>query len=127
VVWTAVAGAGVETLRALQKALAAASARLNYPADGKDYHPHVTLGRFSSPRGRRAGPPSSPDAGRTLARLIGHYRTWRAGPFRVSEAVVFASSLGRDGPVYAPLATAPLLGRNPAPRRLDAARPNAIE
>jgi 2'-5' RNA ligase len=110
VVWAGVTGAGVETLTALQAALAESSARLRYPADGKAYHPHVTLARF--PPGRKGG--HEPADERTLNHLLSHYKTWHAGPFGVTEAVVFSSSPGRDGPTYTPLARAPLRGRKPA-------------
>jgi 2'-5' RNA ligase len=101
--WTAVGGPGVEALKALQSALAKAVARLRYPADGKRFHPHVTLGRFKARRGE-------PVDARLLGNLLSHYKTWHAGPFAVSEAVVFASTLTPDGPVYAPLGRAPLRG-----------------
>lgn len=110
VVWAGVGGSGLEALKSLQRALAAASARLNYAGDDKPFHPHVTLGRAQSPRGRRPAPAVSPAQGRPLEHVLSHYRTWHAGPFAVKEAVVFASTLTRDGPEYAPLARAPLLG-----------------
>jgi 2'-5' RNA ligase len=101
VVWTGLAGPGVEPLKALQAALASAVARLDYPTDGKPFHPHVTLGRLKPRRGPT----------RDLTSLLNHYRTWYAGPFTVAEVVTFSSTLTRDGPAYAPLERAPLKAR----------------
>lgn len=107
VVWAGVSGAGVEELAALQAAVAEAVAREHYPTDGKPFHPHVTLGRLKPGRGR------PPTPARPLAHVLSHYRAWRAGPFRVTEAVAFASTPGPDGPSYAPLARGRLAGRKP--------------
>ena len=106
VLWTAVAGSGVEALRALQKAVAEAVARKNYPSDAKAFHPHVTLGRFPP---QKSADPSSMD--HALNHMLGHYKTWHAGPFAVTEAVAFASTTARDGPAYATLVRAPLRKR----------------
>jgi len=106
VVWAGVGGDGLGALGELQAALVAALARESYPADTRSaFHPHVTLGRFGF--GRKPAHDLTP--------LINHYKTWHAGPFTVSEAVVFASAGGRDGPSYAALGRAPLLGRKPGP------------
>lgn len=103
VVWAGVGGTGLDTLKDLQAAIAEAVAGLNYPADAKPYHPHVTLGRLKPGRG----------PGRDLTPLLKHHQAWSAGPFRVSEVITFASTLTRDGPAYAPLGRAPLAARKP--------------
>lgn len=104
VVWAGVGGAGLGALGELHATLVAAVARMNYPADTRSaFLPHVTLGRFGF--GRKPAHDLTP--------LVNHYKTWHAGPFSVSEAVVFASAGGRDGPSYAALGRAPLLGRKP--------------
>ena len=87
----------------LQGDLTAALADLGYPPEARAFRPHVTLGRF--------GPGRRPS--RDLTPLVNHYKTWYAGPFAVTEAVVFASTPGRDAVAYAPLGRAPLRGRNP--------------
>ena len=107
VIWTGLTGPGVETLRDLQATLAETTARQRYPTDGKPFHPHVTLGRF------KPGRSEDPARTRALNHMIGHYKTWHAGPFAVTEAVVFASSQTDDGAAYVPLGRAPLRGRKP--------------
>lgn len=99
-VWTEADGPG---LVALQAEVASAAAKLNYRTEARTFHPHVTLGRFG-PKNR---------AERDLTPLFNHYKTWHAGPFTVSEAVVFSSVLNREGASYAALGRAPLLGRKP--------------
>src|SRR5262249_38251274 len=103
VVWAGVGGAGGEALKGLQSGVPAAVARTGYPTESRPFHPHVTLGRFGP--GRRPA--------RDLSPLVNHYKTWYAGPFGVTEAVVFASTPGRDATAYAPLGRALLRGPNP--------------
>jgi 2'-5' RNA ligase len=107
VIWVGVTGPGVEALAILQKSLVDAVRRVGYLPDEERFHPHVSLGRVKS--GRPRGP--SPD----MTPLVRHYATWSPGSLRVAEAVVFASTLTPEGPVYAPLGRAPLAGGNPAP------------
>jgi len=119
VVWAGVNGPGLETLRALQAALARGAADLGYPAEVASFHPHVTLGRFPPARRRKTangkgaagGPDPDPaDQGGDLAAAIKHHQTWHAGPFAVTEVVAYASpSPGQSGP-YAPLGRARLKG-----------------
>jgi 2'-5' RNA ligase len=104
VIWVGSSGAGVAPLEGLQKAVVKAVRSVGYPPDDNRFHPHVTLGRIKAGRGPAAD----------LTALVKHYQTWSAGSFTVSEAVVFASTLTPDGPVYAPLSRAPLEGRKPA-------------
>lgn len=107
VLWAGVTGPGLDTLCALQSALAGAAARLKYPTDGKPFHPHVTLGRFLPRRG------ADPSGERALTQALNRYKTWHAGPFPVTEAVTFASTQTPDGAAYAPLGRAPLAARKP--------------
>jgi 2'-5' RNA ligase len=102
-VWVGVGGPGLEPLKGLQAAVTSAVARLNYPPEGRPYHPHVTLGRFD--HGRRPT--------RDFAHVVSHFRTWHAGPFPVSEAVIFGSTLTREGPIYAPLGRGPFGRQKP--------------
>jgi len=101
VAWVGATGPGVAQLETLQKEVVKAVRSIGHPPDDDRFHPHVTLGRLKPGRG------PSPD----MTPLLKHYRTWAAGSFTVAEAVVFASTLTRDGPLYAPLGRAPLRGR----------------
>ena len=100
VAWLAVAGAELETLAALQRAVAEAVGKVNYPAESRPFHAHVTLGRFSP--GRKAA--------QDRTALFNHYKTWHAGPFTASEVVVFSSSETRQGNAYVPLGHTSLRG-----------------
>ena len=105
VLWTGVGGAGVETLGELHAALGETIARLNYRGDGRTYQPHVTLGMF------KPGGGGDPSANQALNHMLGHYKTWRAGPFSVTEVVAFSSTNTREGPTYSALVRAPLRAR----------------
>ncbi len=109
VIWTGISGPGVETLVELQAAVATAVARVNYATDSKAFHPHVTLGRVESPRGRGRQKMEVPTP--DMSRLVNHYKTWHAGPFPVNQVVLYSSTLGRDGPIYAPLGHASLASK----------------
>ena len=103
VVWVGATGPGLVPLETLQKEIANAVRGVGHPPDDDRFHAHVTLGRLKPGRG------PSPD----MNPLVKHYRTWSAGSFHVAEAVVFASTLTPDGPIYAPLGRAPLRGGKP--------------
>lgn len=105
-VWVGVNGPGLDTLLALQVAVAGAVTDLGYPPDDR-FHPHVTLGRLRS--GKKHGEP--PD----LTGQINHFRQWSAGNFEVATVVAYASTLTPEGPSYMSLATAPL--KPPKPGR----------
>jgi 2'-5' RNA ligase len=105
VVWVGATGPGLDPLARLQKEVAKAVRGVGHPPDDDRFHPHVTLGRLKP--GRRPSPDMTP--------LLKHYRTWSAGSFTVNEAVVFASTLTPDGPLYAPLGRGPLRGRKAGP------------
>jgi 2'-5' RNA ligase len=114
VIWSSLTGPDLESLTALQGAVAAAVAAAGYPADSQPFHPHVTLGRFkTAPRGggkgSRAGPAPAPLS--DLTKALHRRRRWSAGPFAVNEVVTFSSNLTREGPVYAPLSRARLAGK----------------
>lgn len=98
--WVGLTGEGRSPLVDLQKSIATAVGAAGYPPDDQVFQPHITIGRVS--RGPR---PAS-----ELTSALNHYRTWSAGSFTLREVVTFASTLTRDGPVYAPLARAPLAG-----------------
>jgi 2'-5' RNA ligase len=53
VIWAGVS-AGLDTLRSVEREVRTRLDRLVSPADDRDYHPHVTLGRVKNPAGLRA-------------------------------------------------------------------------
>ncbi|MFO0950038.1 MAG: RNA 2',3'-cyclic phosphodiesterase [Isosphaeraceae bacterium] len=109
VIWTGVAGSGLETLVALQAAVASAAAKSGYPGDSRPYRPHVTLGRFDAgPRGRKPGRKVEPARPEDLSKLLLRRAKWSAGPFVVQEVITYSSTLTPEGSVYAPLARARL-------------------
>ncbi len=103
VLWVGMTGPGLEPLARLQKEVAAAATQAGCPPEDNRFHPHITLGRIKVGRG----------PARDLSPILRHHQTWSAGSFRVSEAVVFASTLAPEGPIYAPLSTARLEGEKP--------------
>jgi 2'-5' RNA ligase len=105
VIWVGVAGPGLTTLLPFQKELARAVREVGYPPDNNRFHPHITVGRIRPGRG-----PS-----RDLNELVRQYQSWTAGSFVVAEAVVLASTLTPEGPLYAPLGRAPLKGEKRGP------------
>jgi RNA 2',3'-cyclic 3'-phosphodiesterase len=100
VIWAGLTGADLAPLLDLQKQIARAVAGFGYQPDARGFHPHVTLGRL------KFGRPGTCD----LSGLLERYRSWSGGVFRVDEVIAFASTLGKDGPRYDPLARAPLAG-----------------
>jgi len=89
---------GLDEMAALHKAIDSALAKLRFPKEGRKYHPHLTLGRV-----KRGGRGSA-----QLAESIEKNADFDAGSAPVAEAVVFASELTRQGPVYTVLGRAPL-------------------
>jgi 2'-5' RNA ligase len=101
VIWAGLTGADLTPLLHLQKQIALAVADFGYQPDARGFHPHVTVGRLKF--GRRPGTCD-------LSGLLERYRSWSGGVFRVDEVITFASTLGKDGSRYDPLARAPLGG-----------------
>ncbi len=102
VAWVGLTGPDIEELGALRAAVVEAVGRAGYPPDDPRFHPHVTLGRLQVRRGAPA--PAGLDA------LLRHYHLWSAGSFRVVEVVTYSSTLNPEGPLYTPIARAPLGG-----------------
>lgn len=96
--WVGLGGGQIAALADLRTAVAAAAAAAGYPSGEEAFEPHITLGRF---------PRRFPHASE-LSAALNHFRTWSAGSFTLREVVTFASTLTPQGPVYAPLARAPL-------------------
>ena len=81
---------GAEAIRALQKNLEKALAKLGFRKEARRFEPHLTIGRV------RGGGPSVAD----LGRRVKEYVEFPAGRFQVSELVVFSSQLTPTGPIY---------------------------
>lgn len=100
-IWLGTA-AGTEPMRSLHRAIERSLERLGYRAEGRQYRPHVTLGRLRE-RGRGTD---------ELSRLLAEQADFDAGVALVEEVVVMSSVLGREGPTYEPLGHAELAGRD---------------
>jgi 2'-5' RNA ligase len=75
--------------------------RIGHAPDDRRFNPHVTLGHGKRGRGGT----------RSVAGLVERYRSWSAGPFRVADVQVFASTPGPTGSVYTVLSEAALAGK----------------
>ena len=102
VIWAGLLPPDGSPLFELHKGIFQALKKVGYRADDK-FSPHVTLGRLR--QDRRGG--RSPD----LTAILQPFQNWSGGAFRVSEVVTFSSNLTPEGPIYAPLARAPLAGQ----------------
>ena len=103
VIWAGLTAGDLSPLIELQKAVSRAASGAGYRPDDQRFNPHITLGRIKSDRRG----PRPPDLTQTLER----YRNWSGGSFALTEVVTFGSSLTPEGPIYTPLAKAPLAGR----------------
>jgi 2'-5' RNA ligase len=92
VVWAGITD-GTAALARLAAQVDEALAPLGFPAEGRSFHGHLTLGRVRSPRG--LGP---------LAREIERAEGLGFGAWTAREVVLYRSRLGRGGAVYEPLA-----------------------
>lgn len=92
-------------IAALHAGIDRALIRAGLAPEGRKFTPHVTVARFGGGRGRRAaGPPET----RVLHWLEAHDGFF-APPFEAREFVLYESRIGRNGPVYIPVAEFPLL------------------
>jgi RNA 2',3'-cyclic 3'-phosphodiesterase len=91
----------------LHRAVVQAVTRAGYRPDDddKEFHPHVTLGRLKTARGRPTD----------LTSLLERHNTDIAGTFTATEVLTLASTLGPAGPSYTTLARAALKCENGAP------------
>ncbi|MGD9635265.1 MAG: RNA 2',3'-cyclic phosphodiesterase [Pirellulales bacterium] len=91
------AGEGRDAMIALQASLEEALEPLGFRGEARRFTPHLTIGRPG-----RGEPP------RALARELVALADFNGGNMFVDEVIVYSSELTRDGPVYEPLAFAPL-------------------
>ena len=98
VLWIGI-GAGVDELTALQREVSARIVALGFPIEARDFHPHLTLGRWTSSRpSDRARALAAAGAG-ALARQ------------QVAQVTLYESRLSAAGPAYVALARATLTRR----------------
>jgi 2'-5' RNA ligase len=95
VFWTGLEGG---SLPRLAEATEQALEPLGFPREKREFRPHLTIGRWRE--GTRVG-----DA---LRRVVDEWRGHDFGTFAVDEAVLFQSTLRRDGAVYTALKSFPL-------------------
>jgi 2'-5' RNA ligase len=98
VLWIGIGGGG-DQLRALHHELAARVSAQGVDLDTRDFHPHLTLGRWSSSR--------MSDRGRVLAAA----RPGALAREHVTRVTLFESRLSSSGSSYTALAHANLTGR----------------
>ena len=98
VVWIGVKEAG-GSLAALYREIEARLRPLQFEPEARPFHPHLTLGRFRKPAGRRA---------RDL--VCTEIPPQDIGPSRVDHVTLYRSDLSPRGPTYTPLVQARLSG-----------------
>ena len=101
VVWAGITGGDHGPLMALREAVVRAATEAGYRPDDPRFHPHVTLGRIKSDRGRSCD----------LTEMVRREQARSAGSFPVVEVVTYASTLEPRGASYAPLNRARLKGK----------------
>jgi 2'-5' RNA ligase len=102
VIWAGLKAGQPEVLEALHKTVFQAATVAGYRPDDR-FTPHVTLGRLKYDRRDRKAP--------GLTGVLESFKSWSGGAFTAREVVTFSSSLTPDGPIYFPLARAPLSGK----------------
>lgn len=90
---------GKEALSHLQRQLESSLEKVEFPPEDRSFHPHLTLGRVKSSRGKG-----------TLSAKIEKYREEEYGEFQVERVILFKSDLKPSGPVYTILREAKLGG-----------------
>jgi len=90
---------GKEGLISFQKRLDEALQKIGFQPEGRTFHPHLTLGRLRSNRGKEE-----------LIRVMERYREEVFGSFQVETVVLFKSDLTPHGPIYTRLKGLRLMG-----------------
>ena len=103
VLWAGVTAADLGPLGTLREAVVRAATRAGYRPDDPRFHPHVTLGRIRSDRGRPTD----------LTEIIAREQGRSAGSFTAAEVVTYSSTFGKGKTAYAPLNRARLKGKKP--------------
>ncbi len=97
VLWAGLSGA-TAALERLQRGLDDQLHAAGFPREARDFHGHLTLGRFGETPGGE------------VAEVLPAYAAKCFGSFEVREVVLFQSDLQPRGAVYTELARAPLMG-----------------
>ncbi len=83
---------GKESLNSFQKKLEIEFKKIGFPPEDRPFHPHLTLGRVKSSRGKE-----------DLARRMERYREEEFGEIQAEKVILFKSDLRPSGPIYTPL------------------------
>lgn len=81
----------------LRRRIETAAREFGFPSEDRPFHPHLTLGRVRSPKGRVP-----------LVRAIERHSGLELGSFRVERVILFRSDLRPEGAVYRRLKEFPL-------------------
>jgi 2'-5' RNA ligase len=81
-----------EAFSSLQKQIEAQLEKIGFQPEDRSFHPHLTLGRMRSSRGKG-----------NLVGRIEKYKEEEFGDLRVERVVLFKSDLKPSGPIYTPL------------------------
>jgi 2'-5' RNA ligase len=88
-----------EILIPFQKELDVQFEKIGFQAEDRSFHPHLTLGRMKSSRGKEE-----------LATRMEKHREVEFGEFQVEKVILFKSDLRPAGPIYTPLKEIKLRG-----------------
>jgi len=83
---------GKEVLVSFQKQLERELEKIGFEPEGRTFHPHLTLGRMRSSKGREE-----------LVERMESHKEEEFGDFQVERVVLFKSDLRPTGPIYTPL------------------------
>ena len=99
VIWVGLVN-GKEILTSFQKQIETQLEKIGFQTENRPFHPHLTLGRMKSSRGREE----------MVGRMEKH-REEEFGDFKVERVILFKSDLKPSGPVYTLLREMKLGGR----------------
>jgi len=91
---------GEEVLISLQKQIEAQLEKIGFQPEDRPFHPHLTLGRMKSSRGKEE-----------LVGRMEKHREEEFGDFQVERMILFKSDLTPSGPIYTLLKELKLGGR----------------
>jgi len=100
VIWMGLVN-GREVLISLQKQIEAQLEKIGFQPEDRSFHPHLTLGRMKSSRGKDE-----------LVERMEKHKEEEFGDLPVEKVVLFKSDLRPSGPIYTPLGDIKLGGRN---------------
>jgi 2'-5' RNA ligase len=98
VIWMGLVEEG-EDLTSFQKQIETQLEKIGFPPEGRFFHPHLTLGRMRSSRGKG-----------DLVGRIERYKEEEFGDLQVESVVLFKSDLKPTGPIYTSLGEVKLGG-----------------